>query len=343
MLLAAGGVLAASGACELSLRLVYHAWPFEREIRLPPYLEAREQVLRWRFPADGVGRNSLGLRNREIGPKPPGVRRILVLGDSLVFSGETTSGELYTQVVERRLNERAGNAGAFEVINAGVPGYTTFQERAFLDLHGLGMAPDVVVLGFVLNDLYYPYLHRPTENDLLDLEPEAALGRFDGTSGAGRLFARSYLAHEAVAGVELLAQRFRGVVFEFRHYPDFYLAWERHPWPRLARLSRDLADDLRRRGIAFGIVAFPVREQVDPRSRGRRDDELLFPQVRLRGICEALGVPLWDTTEVLFANGGPKLFRDYLHLAPPGNDVVARGLEEFLTATWPSITQVHPE
>ena len=70
-----------------------------------------------------------------MGPKPPGTTRLLFLGDSLIWSGDTSSGELYTEVLERRLNARALNSPlAFEVINAGIPGYTTYQELEFLKM-----------------------------------------------------------------------------------------------------------------------------------------------------------------------------------------------------------------
>ncbi|MEJ2230757.1 MAG: hypothetical protein P8X46_06220, partial [Nitrospirales bacterium] len=61
-------------------------------------------------------------------PKKTGAYRILFLGDSLIWSGETSSGQLYTEVLEDRLNSRFSNRdNFFEVINAGIPGYTTYQ------------------------------------------------------------------------------------------------------------------------------------------------------------------------------------------------------------------------
>jgi hypothetical protein len=44
------------------------------------------------------------------------------------------------------------------MINAGIPGYTTYQEFEFLKIYGLDMEPDVVVLGLVFNDGYDKYL-----------------------------------------------------------------------------------------------------------------------------------------------------------------------------------------
>jgi hypothetical protein len=107
-------VIATCVACEVAIRHRSNAWPFERPLQVPEYLGERDATLRWRFsPANG--RNSLGLRNREVGPKSSGTVRILFLGDSLIWTGETSSGPLYTEVLERRFNTRFAQArGAIE-------------------------------------------------------------------------------------------------------------------------------------------------------------------------------------------------------------------------------------
>ena len=111
---------------ELLIRYLIPAWPFEPALYIPEYMTTRDVPLRWRY-SSADRRNSLGLRNREVGPKPPGTMRLLFLGDSLIWSGDTSSGALYTEVLERRLNARALHSPlAFEVINAGIPGYTTY-------------------------------------------------------------------------------------------------------------------------------------------------------------------------------------------------------------------------
>jgi len=104
------------------------AWPFETPMVVPPYLTPKDATLRWRFSAKD-GRNSLGLRNREVDAKDPQDFRILFLGDSLIWSGDTSSGKLYTEVIETSLNQALRRPAArVEVINAGIPGYTTYQE-----------------------------------------------------------------------------------------------------------------------------------------------------------------------------------------------------------------------
>jgi hypothetical protein len=135
---------------EFAVRIKFRAWPFERRVELPSWCTEKDRNLRWRFsPKDG--RNSLGLRSAEIGPKEK--FRILFLGDSVLWGIG-----YHTKVIEDNLN--------VEVINAGVPGYTTYQELEFLKAYGLDMNPDLVIIGFALNDVYYPYLSERTSDKL---------------------------------------------------------------------------------------------------------------------------------------------------------------------------------
>jgi hypothetical protein len=79
-------------AYELRIRYQFQAWPFEDALHVPDYLTTRDTTLRWRFsPSDG--RNSLGLRNREVGPKKIGTFRILFLvHNQATFFGITRCG-----------------------------------------------------------------------------------------------------------------------------------------------------------------------------------------------------------------------------------------------------------
>ena len=71
--------------------------------------------------------NRLGFRGPEITPAPaPGVHRVLVLGDSVVFGQGLEEEETVSGVLAVRLN--AGGAGRYELINAGVPGYDAVAE-----------------------------------------------------------------------------------------------------------------------------------------------------------------------------------------------------------------------
>lgn len=318
-------------ACELLIRYPFKAWPFESVLHVPEYLTTRDTTLRWRFSPSN-GRNSLGLRNRELGPKKTGTFRILFIGDSLIWSGETSSGELYTAVLERRLNSRFPNdPNSFEIINAGIPGYTTYQELEFLKIYGMDMKPDLVVLGFTLNDLYYKYLHRPTNQKLLNSEPTTRLYHFNPSSFPGVLFARSYLAHEVVNRSEAIWKRvLRCPIFPFERRGDFYLAWKSYGWNQARKLIGDMQALLTERAISLVVVVFPVSDQVNDRYRKLDEAYVLYPQGKIQEICDAYAIPRLDLTESLYRNGGITLFRDYLHLNATGNDVVTDELEKFL-------------
>ena len=106
--------------------------------------------------------NSLGFRDpREYSlEKAPGTFRILVLGDSVTFGHGATYETSYPYLLEQRL--RSWNPQVkWEVWNLGVPGYNTAQELAYLHEVGERYAPDLVVVGFFLNDFtgFEPDLH----------------------------------------------------------------------------------------------------------------------------------------------------------------------------------------
>jgi lysophospholipase L1-like esterase len=317
-------------SCEFVIRHRLHAWPFESALYVPDYLTMRDTTLRWRFSPSN-GRNSLGLRNREVGPKKAGTYRILFLGDSLIWTGETSSGELYTAVLEGRLNSRSQSPSSFEIINAGIPGYTTYQELEFLKIYGIDMKPDLVILGFVFNDLYYKYLHRPTNPKLLNVEPTRYLYHFNPYAFPGVLFARSYLAHDVVGKSEVIWKRIlHRPILRFEQKEDFYLAWKSYGWIHARKLIGETQALLRERGISLVVLVFPVSDQVNDRYRNLDEAYLLYPQGKIREICDDHAIPRLDLTESIYTNGGITLFRDYLHLNAKGNDLVTDELEKYL-------------
>jgi hypothetical protein len=97
--------------------------------------------------------NSLGFRdNREYRlEKAPGTFRILVLGDSVTFGHGASFETTYPYLLEMRLQSWRPDV-QWEVWNLGVPGYNTAQELAQLLELGERFAPDLVVVGFYLND-----------------------------------------------------------------------------------------------------------------------------------------------------------------------------------------------
>lgn len=88
--------------------------------------------------------------------KPADTVRIVGLGDSGMFGWGVEQGEEYMAVLERLLNERQ-DGRRYEVLNLGVPGYNTQLEVESLFHKGLKFNPDVVVLGWCINDFQLPF------------------------------------------------------------------------------------------------------------------------------------------------------------------------------------------
>ncbi len=98
--------------------------------------------------------NSKGLRGPDYDyPKPAGTRRVLVLGDSFVEGYQVSEDHLFTGVLEKLLNW--DGMLTYEVINAGTNGYSTDQELIFFRTEGIQYKPDVTILMFYLNDVWF--------------------------------------------------------------------------------------------------------------------------------------------------------------------------------------------
>jgi lysophospholipase L1-like esterase len=126
---------------------------------------------------DGFRTNALGQRDVERSvEKAPGIRRIIVLGDSVVMGLHLALGQTITQQLEALLADRR-----VEALNFGVQGYCTQAEVELLRIRGLRLSPDLVVVVFLRND------HRNFNGDIVrNLErPRPAW--------AEQLFVRSHL------------------------------------------------------------------------------------------------------------------------------------------------------
>ncbi|MBN1268652.1 MAG: SGNH/GDSL hydrolase family protein [Kiritimatiellae bacterium] len=109
--------------------------------------------------------NAHGFRGREYAPeKPPNTRRIVGLGDSVMFGWGVDQDESYLAVVEQRLNDLPAPHPAWEVLNFAVPGYNTTMEVATFEQKALAFDPDVVILHVIGNDFGVPhFMWRPDQ------------------------------------------------------------------------------------------------------------------------------------------------------------------------------------
>jgi hypothetical protein len=98
--------------------------------------------------------NRFGLRDVEHSQrKDARCFRILGLGDSFTYGAGVRFEETYLFRLERMLNERPGNHPRVEVIKAGISMYFPEPERILLERYGKTYRPDLVLVGFLPNDV----------------------------------------------------------------------------------------------------------------------------------------------------------------------------------------------
>jgi lysophospholipase L1-like esterase len=134
---------------------------FSQAMYVPhPYLGiAPRPGFRSKARAGGLGYNydlnAFGLRGPETTlEKPAGLRRIVCLGGSTTFcTGARSNDQTWPAGVETLLKASGRLRAPVEVLNAGVPGYSTAESLINLSLRMLDFAPDLVLIYHAPNDM----------------------------------------------------------------------------------------------------------------------------------------------------------------------------------------------
>ena len=101
--------------------------------------------------------NRQGFRGYEFRKKKmPGTTRILLVGDSYTAGLDYPDGEVFADLLERRLNEGARGTD-YEVFNASCPAWGMDQYYVYLTEEGLSYQPDYVIVVSAPNDFREMY------------------------------------------------------------------------------------------------------------------------------------------------------------------------------------------
>jgi GDSL-like Lipase/Acylhydrolase family len=287
--------------------------------------------------------NSLGVRDDdEIGPKPPGERRIVVLGDSLVLSVQVAHQQTFCELLERRLNARASGV-RYRVINAGVQGYGPVEELLFFRSLAAQLQPDLVLHTlFVGNDAEEALTSAPklegSARARSDVLRESIVTRLR------RLVRRSMV-------LQVLRLRFVAATerMEIGQRPEPPLqSYAANPAPRIAaglavthRCVGEIAAQAATLGARTAVVLMPARFQVHDgdyqhlREAVRQTGGELVrdaANARFEATLADLALPRLDLLPALRRESdGTDVFYDTtVHLTPRGHALVAAALERFL-------------
>ncbi len=129
---------------------------FPRRVVAAPWgLRYNEPEARYRHKSADVNVrfriNAAGMRADRDYPyeKPPGVKRIICLGDSFTVGYEVDVEDCFASLVQQELNRAGMNV---EVLNAGVSGFSTAEEYLYLKRELMKYGPDLVIISFFGND-----------------------------------------------------------------------------------------------------------------------------------------------------------------------------------------------
>lgn len=305
--------------------------------------------------------DSRGLRGEEVGPKRAGEKRLLVVGDSLVFGYGVEANEAMPARLQVALRELGLDV---TVGNGGVPGFGPSHAVQRLRLLDPAFAADAfVVCGFLGNDATDEALPKRTVYAGLMLQ--GAMADLVHVSWRTRLALRSRAALwlEAmilnerpawsplatwspsaddlarVAGLPPEPQRHAGL---FLDAIDEQVSWPPGGPPVLPRLHGYLQAALQQaKQVADGrpllFVVLPTSWQCDEEKRvatlqgmgfAAKDFRRGLAQQRWLAVAAAAGVPALDATPIVTAAGDSKelFIPDGGHLSGKGNDIVARWL-----------------
>lgn len=280
--------------------------------------------------------NAFGLRGPEVTPEPAaGTVRLLVLGDSVVFGQGVEDDVALPAALATRLVARWHRP--VEALNAGVQGYDTVAEAAFLDGPGAALHPSGVVVGMSLND------YDPAPG----YDPTGVLTRHGSTTAEPGFFARSefllllrwlrswwrgelltqMLERAPSAPAEKPASAAEGAAALDRlvaqEHARFYQKPDPVLWSRLRTAMATMRDAAARRGIWLLVAIFPESWQVGVASPDTT------PQEKLLDLCRELGVACFDLRPAFQAAGGD-LFQDTQHPNARGHAVAADALASAL-------------
>ena len=189
-------------------------------------------------------RNAAGYRDLERTPQPaPGVRRMVLLGDSFAWGASVEFDDALPQRLERALSRRRQER--WEVVSLALPGMNTVDQAAQVEQEVFSYHPEVVLLAYVLND----------SEDAVAAEARRAADWAEARRQAAppSLFDRSALLHWIRLRLWATRENRRRV----SGYLSMYAA-DAPGWIAGQKALERMGGTCRARGVPFVVAIFPL-------------------------------------------------------------------------------------
>ncbi|MBU0755313.1 MAG: SGNH/GDSL hydrolase family protein, partial [Planctomycetes bacterium] len=335
---------------------------------VPPLCVANDHSYLFSLNPEHPEVSAQGLRRKEVAvPKPENTFRILVLGDSVVFGEGVAFHNTFSSLLEAALQEAPGRK-KIEVINAGVNGYSPFNELHYYLEQGRKFEPDLVVTVFCMNDVANPRLHWNAMQYAVTSIPEEAIPNTDYDRdkilpivhdlweaeqlvvSPPSLLMRSKLfslIYRAVKGGSLATGRTQEpetawyAKVEGRRWPTFITGEDSlsirvlmdddsREWRWLCSIYDQLNNAVQQDHVRFVLLLAPLSYQLE-------EGYPFVPQERLIDYCKERDIPCLDLLPIFRARQNKALFfgqhegyLDIWHLNEEGHRVVSEALQAFL-------------
>jgi hypothetical protein len=322
-----------------------------------PDLRYRWTGLFWNaadFSVD-VEANALGFRDIDREPaKPPGVRRVALLGDSMIEAIQVPFSKTAGQLLEQKLNAPSDSlripSRQAEVLNFGISNYGVGQFLLTWEEHARRFDPDYVavfVAGFHMNrtvNRYESGAFGATAGERLWIRPTFTLEHDTLVRVPARDYERFRQLQNDLIGNEFdgkRSRRKRALVtkyyfddLKFRLQLRYWAAYDPgklppsiHPSAEVLALNVKLLEDLGRKVRQAGSTLI-----ILDASRYFGDDALVAASLRDLSARAGFGyVPLSDSLMAANRRGVPTKWPHDIHFNEAGNRILAESLHDWLT------------
>ncbi len=328
------------GAAELAIR-IWHppiSKPRMQQLHRPSYYTDWELVP----GASGVGAlgdayfiNADGYRGeRHPLKKPPGVTRIITIGDSFTYGMGVDLKDTYPKRLETILNR---NGKRFEVLNFGVIGYNMWQYKELLVRKALSYQPEIIILALYQNDLkqsrppyetdpdYQPHnpFAQPAATEQQGILSHSALWNVLKNLNARIEYKYRYLrGHDYLKNIPARKQQFGTAQSGSDDYKILTGTFDREKTLAFSQALHQFVATARKNDTKVLLAYIPDSIQLN-------DPKLQVVNRQIANWSRTIGVPFVDLTPVLEQE--PRIESLYLfpfdaHNSPKGQRLIAQAL-----------------
>jgi hypothetical protein len=323
--------------------------------------------------------NALGLRDYEFPKaKPPGTVRIGIFNSSVVFGAGVPLDEIFAKRLERQLAADPPLKDKwFQVIDLGIPSYSSGQDYLTVRDFMLQLDIDVVVLAHVASDaMEWPFIadsrglpkdYRVSMEQWRSKRPDLPPGSppkdlvpawLDVWSRYSRI---ASLARDAWSERQLRKYQTQSVypigdVWQDPFWPMRKSGYEsEEQWKLHERITLETAQLATAAGRKFLLVTIPVGAQLNGYEWDWGRAQQYFepgvtvsdePQKRIRDLLSSNGYAALDVLPPLQFTSTPehRMFFPYDgHLTPKGHEVVAKEIEHAIRVMFGGVEKAGPE